>query len=424
MSYVPKKDDVMSLRDAQTCCLTVLWLNENKTDNFCFKGSGRETFCSESAVNVLTLFCLGRSEDLSWQPRLTFLKNLILSHLVQTATLGPAVIHSLVQRRTTAFSTWCYVQFFFGCTTIFSSLFPITCMALERYLYVCHATRYLVILTNVRLRRVLAFIWVYSIAIGVIIMVLLHTEGGEVNGQVTQGLLCEPDIMKQHMGFPQASAIFRKVAGFIALLLCLLACAFSYLRMYQEARNTVVPLNVVNTSARKTVLFYCGMLFMQLQPVLRKVISDALREVDGTVAMVGVSSRSTSLLPLQREADPLGHGGGAARVPADHAHSAAVHQPAGVRTEERGGETGAGQDVPVVDRGGARRREEFETLCVRDDLRWRPLLFQSDGCGTMLFWGTAGVQFCSHCTCILDLFSKNIAFPITSMPTIVKYTSP
>ncbi|KAK2851013.1 hypothetical protein Q5P01_007289 [Channa striata] len=234
-------------------------------------------------VNGLTLFCLGRSEDLSWEPRVAFLKNLILSDLMQTVTFGPGIIHSLVRRQTMAFSTWCNVQYFVGTASIFSSLVTITCMALERYLYVCHAIRYLVILTTQRIRWALSLIWVYSLSVSTINMVLLHMGTGQKNEQVTRGLLCEPDMVEQHMGFPRASAAFRKLMGSLTLLLCLLVYAFSYLKMYRDARNAVIPFNAVNTTARRTVVFYCGMLFLQLLPLLLKVISDALWEVEGTV---------------------------------------------------------------------------------------------------------------------------------------------
>ncbi|XP_008286486.1 olfactory receptor 14A16 [Stegastes partitus] len=250
-------------------------------------------------VNVLTLLALARSEELSWQPRFTFLKSLILSDLIQTATFGPPVIHSLVQRRTMAFSTWCYVQYFVGSASIFTSLLTITCMALERYMYVCHAIHYLVILTQIRLRRVLTLIWVYSITIGVVNLALLHTAEPQDSGPVTMGLLCEPDIMEQHMGFPRASAIFRKVVGSLTLLLCLLIYLFSYYRMYQDARNAVIPFNTVNNTARKTVLFYCGMLLLQLLPLLLKVISDALWEVRGSSAMMERSSQAGDMCMVE-----------------------------------------------------------------------------------------------------------------------------
>lgn len=237
-------------------------------------------------INGISLFGLGRSEDLSWEPRFSFLKNLILSDLMQSVTFGPAVINSLVQRRTMAFSTWCYVQYFVGTTSIFSNLVTITCMALERYLYVCHAIHYIVILTQVRLRLALSLIWVYSISVSVINMALLHMGRGQHNEDVTSGLLCEPDTVEQLMGFPRASAVFRKVTGSFTLLLCLLVYAFSYVRMYQDARNAVIPFNAVNTTARKTVVFYCCMLFLQLLPLLIKVTSDTLWEVEGTGAMV------------------------------------------------------------------------------------------------------------------------------------------
>nr|XP_019944417.1 PREDICTED: olfactory receptor 2G3-like [Paralichthys olivaceus] len=253
-------------------------------------------------VNGVTLLGIGCSEDLSWEPRCAFLKNLILSDLMQTLSFSPPVIHSLVLRRTMEFNTWCYVQYFAGTTSIFSSLVTITCMALERYLYVCHAIHYLVILTQVRLRNTLSLIWVFSISIGIVNMLLLHTGSGHKIERATKGLLCEPDVVEQHMGFPRASAVFRKLVGSCTLLLCLFVHAFSYLRMYRDARNAVIPFNTVNTTARKTVLFYCGMLFLQLLPPLIKTASDAVWELEGTVAMVALTSQdqganSTKMTP-------------------------------------------------------------------------------------------------------------------------------
>ncbi|XP_073326338.1 olfactory receptor 2A25-like [Pagrus major] len=232
-------------------------------------------------VNGFTLFRLGRLDDLSWEPRVTFFTNLIMSDLVQTVTFAPSVIHALVQRRTMEFSLWCRVQYFVGASSIFSSLYSITCMAMERYFYVCHAIHYPVILTRVRLRLALTAIWVSSISVGTVATVLLHTGEEQKNEPFISGLLCEPDVVEQHMGFPRAPAVFRKVFGFATLLLCLLVYVFCYFRMYQDASNAMIPFDAVNTTARKTVLFYCGMLLLQLLPLLIKVASDVLWEYEG-----------------------------------------------------------------------------------------------------------------------------------------------
>lgn len=245
------------------------------------------------AVNMFTLYIIERSDDLSWQPRFILCENLILSDFLQTATFGPAVIYYLFRRQTMACSPWCYLQYILGTACIFSSLSTITSMALERYLYVCFALRYLVIVTHGRLRKVLVLIWVYSISMGIISISLLLHNGHEEKNQphVIMGLLCEPDMIEQHMGSPRASAIFRKVFGSFTLLLCLLAHAFSYFRMYQDASNAVVPFDEVNHTARRTVMFYCGMLFLQLLPLFIKVASDALWEFRGT-GEIELSSQS------------------------------------------------------------------------------------------------------------------------------------
>ncbi|CAL8260566.1 unnamed protein product [Gadus morhua 'NCC'] len=237
-------------------------------------------------VNGVTLFGLERSRELAWQPRFNLLKNLILSDLIQTALLGPPLIYSLMHRRTMGFNLWCHLQYFLGTTTISCSLLTITGMALERYLYVCQAIRYLSILTLLRLRLALSMIWVVSVGLGITSVVLLglgHEREDATRG-VTSGLVCEPDTMERQMGFPRASAVFRKVVCALLLLICILAHGFAYLRMYRDALNAVVPFKAVNTRARKTVLFYCCMLLFQLLPVLLKATSDVLWELEGTGA--------------------------------------------------------------------------------------------------------------------------------------------
>ncbi|XP_038131251.1 olfactory receptor 14I1 [Cyprinodon tularosa] len=236
-------------------------------------------------ANLFTAYIIHTSDDLSWLPRFVLCKSLILSDLLQTVTIAPAVIYSLIQHRTMASSSWCYFQYVAGGASIFSSLTTITCMALERYLFVCFALQYTVMVTQERVRKVLLLIWVYSVSIGLISLTLLCKGRREEAAHVTMGLMCEPDMMEQHMGSPRAAAVFRKAMGNLTLLLCLLAHAFSYFRMYRNASNAVVPFNESNTAARRTVLFYCGMLLLQLLPLLVKVASDALWEFRGTGAM-------------------------------------------------------------------------------------------------------------------------------------------
>ncbi|KAF7210389.1 olfactory receptor 14J1 [Nothobranchius furzeri] len=234
-------------------------------------------------LNLLILFNIEESEDLSWQPRFVLCKNLIVSDVLQTLTFASAVIYSLVRHQAMAFGSWCYIQNFVGTVTVFCSLTSITSMALERYLYVCFALKYTVIVTEERVRTAVLAVWVYSVSMGLVSTSMLLYKGREVETEpYTMGLMCEPDTMEQHLGFPRAHSLFRKAFGSITLLMCLLAHTFSYFRMYQNASNAVVPFNEVNNAARKTVMFYCGMLFLQLLPLLFKVASDALWEFKGT----------------------------------------------------------------------------------------------------------------------------------------------
>ncbi|XP_064154228.1 olfactory receptor 2AG2 isoform X2 [Anguilla rostrata] len=254
-------------------------------------------------VNGSTLFGLGHSRDLSWEPRFALLKNLILNDLLLTFTQSPTVLHCLLNRRTLAFDSWCLVQYFTGTVCILCTLLTLTFMALERYVYVCHAIRYLQIITLQRLRSIIGLIWIISLAIAVVNMVLLHMGRGTF-GEATAGMLCEPDTVERHMGFPRAAAIFRKLIGVVFILGCILSYSFSYIRMYQEACNAVEPFNCVNSRARKTVLFYGSMFVVQLVPCWIKIASDGLWEMEGTVSMVISPALASSETPVPHRALP------------------------------------------------------------------------------------------------------------------------
>ncbi|XP_051946819.1 olfactory receptor 4F6 [Xyrauchen texanus] len=245
-------------------------------------------------VNGCTLFSLGHSEDLSWEPRFALLKNLIVSDILLIVTQGPTVTHCLLQKTTLPYGAWCITQFFLNTVCVFCTLITITCMALERYLYVCLAIYYLSILTTKRLYLIIGLTWLIPVSLSAVITGLISLGHNHLLlGKPTAGLLCEPDTLEAHLGFPRASAIFCKVVGLVVTLLCIFSYSFSYLRMYQEACNAIQPFQQVNRRARKTVAFYCSMLLLQLLPIFLKIVSDALLELEGSMAMI----RSTNYPP-------------------------------------------------------------------------------------------------------------------------------
>ncbi|XP_036447199.1 olfactory receptor 2AG1 [Colossoma macropomum] len=249
-------------------------------------------------VNGCALLGLGRSEDLSWEPRFTLLKNLILSDLLLVLSESPTIIACLLMRRTLPYGPWCLTQYFLDTMCIFCAILTITCMALERYLYVCQAIYYLHILTYKRLCLIVGLTWLLSGSAATVNMILMSLgHKAALVGTSTTGLLCEPDTLEIHLGFPRSVAIFRKVSGFVVTMLCIFSYSFSYFRIYQEARNVVQPFQQVNHRARNTVLFYCSMLLLQLLPVLLKIISDALWELEGTATMASMLMDSPGWTP-------------------------------------------------------------------------------------------------------------------------------
>lgn len=238
-------------------------------------------------VNACTLLSLGSSENLSWEPRFALLKNLIVSDVLLIVTQGPTVAYCLLQKTTLPYGAWCLTQFFINTICVFCTVLTITCMALERYLYVFQAIYYLSILTTKRLHLIVGLTWFISGCLSAVIMVLL-TLGHKPSllGKPTMGLLCEPDTIETHLGIPRAPAVFRKVVGLLLTTFCVFSYFFSYLRMYQDARNAVQPIQQVNRRARRTVVFYCSMFLLQLLPIFLKIVSDALWELEGTMAMI------------------------------------------------------------------------------------------------------------------------------------------
>ncbi|KAL1249904.1 hypothetical protein QQF64_020909 [Cirrhinus molitorella] len=239
------------------------------------------------AINGCTLFSLGNSEDLSWEPRFALLKNLIVSDVLLIVTQGPTVAYCLLRKTTLPYGAWCITQFFINTVCVFCTVLTITCMALERYLYVCQAIYYINMLTTKRLNFIVGLTWLISLFFSVVITALLSLgHKSSLLGKPIMGLLCEPDTLEAHLSFPRGSAVFRKVVGLVVTLLCICSYSFSYLRMYQEARNAVQPFQQVNKRARKTVIFYCSMLLLQLLPIFLKIASDALWELEGSMTMI------------------------------------------------------------------------------------------------------------------------------------------
>lgn len=238
-------------------------------------------------INGCTLCSLGSSEDLSWERRFALLKNLIVSDVLLIVTQGPTVIYCLLQRTTLPYGAWCLTQFFINTVCVFCTVITITSMALERYLFVCQAIYYLSILTTTRLYLILGLTWLISVFLSTTITALLSLgHNNSLLGKPITGLLCEPDTLESHLGFPRAAAVFRKVVGLMVTLLCIFSYSFSYLCMYQKARNAVQPFQQVNKRARNTVMFYCSMLLLQLLPIFLKIASDALWELEGNMAMI------------------------------------------------------------------------------------------------------------------------------------------
>ncbi|XP_039623720.1 olfactory receptor 8D4-like [Polypterus senegalus] len=231
------------------------------------------SYCVTLLINGSVLIVLQKSEELSWQPRFILVKNLLICDLLLISVIAPSSLYALMKRQTVQFGIGCLVQYTFGTICIACMFYTLTLMAVERYMYICHAIQYINILTSKRIKLIISAIWLVSSALCVVHVILLISSPIPEE-KITMGLLCDPDTLERYLGYPPAAAIFRKSWGLLSLVTCLLTYAVSYCSMYKEARNAVEPFNHTNERARNTLIFYGAMVILQLTPYLLQALID------------------------------------------------------------------------------------------------------------------------------------------------------
>ncbi|KAG2463540.1 olfactory receptor 2AG1-like [Polypterus senegalus] len=240
------------------------------------------TYCLTLMLNGSVLVALYKSEELSWQPRFILVKNLLICDLLLASTITSCSVYALLKWQTMRFGFGCLFQYTVVTVCIFCMIYTLTLMALERYIYICHAIQYINILTSRLIRLVLMSVWLVSV-VPCAVYLLLLTLRPAPEGRITSGLLCDPEILEVYFGYDPTVAAFRKSWGLLTLVTCLLTFAFCYYNMYKKARNVVEPFNQTNKRARNTVMFYGAMIVLQLSPYLLKSVTDLLFETDSTV---------------------------------------------------------------------------------------------------------------------------------------------
>lgn len=242
-------------------------------------------FVFSLAVNVYLLLGLEHSETLSWNPRYMLLKNLIISDLLLTLNIGLPALYCLLYCETLDFSYRCVAQYFMGALSIIISLFTVTLMALERFVYICHGIHYLGIMTNMRMSCYMILIWLLAVT-GAGASTVLVLMGGAKFGRIIAGFVCEPEVVQAQLEQPEYFETFNKIFILSVLFLCLLIFLFSYGRMYQEARQMQQPFQQDNARARCTISFYFAIFLLQVFPSTIKLITMFGKDVDSQIYML------------------------------------------------------------------------------------------------------------------------------------------
>ncbi|KAM9462098.1 olfactory receptor 14I1 [Clarias gariepinus] len=242
-------------------------------------------FTFSLVVNIYLILGLEHSEALSWNPRYVLLKNLIVSDLLLTLTIGLPALRCLLCRETLSFNFRCIAQYFTGALAISNSLLTVTSMALERFLYTCHGIRYLGIMTNMRILCFMILVWSVALT-GAGTSTVLVLMGGAKFGHIIAAFVCEPEVVQAQLEHSKYFEAFNKIFVGSVLFLCLLLFLFSYGRMYQEARQVQQPFQQDNARARCTISFYFAIFLLQLFPSTVKLIAMFGKNVDSHIYML------------------------------------------------------------------------------------------------------------------------------------------
>ncbi|TSL04191.1 Olfactory receptor 2AG1 [Bagarius yarrelli] len=242
-------------------------------------------FTFSLVFNLCLFLGIKKSEDLSWNPRYMLLKNLTVSDLLLTLSVGFPALYCLLRRETLHFSMRCVVQYFMMMVANFNSLLTSAFMALERYIYTCHGIQYLVIMTDMRLYSCIILIWLFAVA-GAGTSTVLLLMGGARFGHIIPGFVCEPEVVQAQLEQSEHFETFNKIYIASVLLFCLLMFTFCYGRMYLEARQMQQRYQQDNARTRSTIFFYFVIFLLQLLPSIIKLISMCVKNVDNPLFMV------------------------------------------------------------------------------------------------------------------------------------------
>ncbi|XP_043929394.1 kappa-type opioid receptor-like [Protopterus annectens] len=240
----------------------------------CIIASMTVMYCLTLVVNGSVLTTVLGSDYLIWQPQVRLLANLLLCDLILTTTLVLSSIYHLINRRIVTFGTACIASCFVISVCIFSAIGTLAFMAVDRYCYICHAIHYFRIFTPRKLKTGLVCTWLVPFSMITIYVILLAMH--EPQQETVYGIVCDPDILEEFVGFPKDLALFRKSWSTLAFFFCIGVFLYCYYKMYIEAKNAVEPFQTSNKKARKRIFFYGTMFSLQLVPYWIKMLIDLL----------------------------------------------------------------------------------------------------------------------------------------------------
>nr|XP_006008296.2 PREDICTED: olfactory receptor 52B6-like [Latimeria chalumnae] len=200
-------------------------------------------------VNIVLIAVIILEENLH-EPMYICLCNLSINELFGSCSLLPHLMANLLSETKTISYTGCFIQVFCLHTYVTIELIILSVMAYDRYVAICNPLRYSMIMTKVKISKLLIFAWLFSICVILIVVVLslrLHLCGSTI-----EKLYCDNvSIMKLSCVEPTINNIYGVIISVIVTGVPLIIIIYSYIQILNICLK-------ISKEARAKAFHTCG----------------------------------------------------------------------------------------------------------------------------------------------------------------------